>query len=205
MKKSRLWKKKGYRYGALRFLSLVMAVVLFLPYALEVVQATSVGSGPDSAGDVGTGTQTDTLDLGNGISITLEKDDSGNYLIKEAAHVSKLGQATSGTSGMTFVLNNDITIPSITSAAAGMFEGTFEGNGKVITIQDINITDNTSGEVSQGLLFGTVSGSGKVQNLIVDIKDENASYTRVSKVEHGAAEGSPEVNVLTEAQAPYVG
>ena len=55
-------------------------------------------------------------------------------------------------------------------------------NGHVIKINRLDITDSTSGTetqgVSQGALFGTVSGT--VENLIIDVTAENASYERIS-------------------------
>lgn len=83
------------------------------------------------------------------------------------------------TSG-TYTLQNDITIESITSSASGVFGGTFDGNGHVVTIKDINITEEdikniTESQIS-GLLFGTVTGT--VRNVILDIEDADAKYTR---------------------------
>ena len=81
----------------------------------------------------------------------------------------------------TFRLNQDLDI-GITSAATGTFAGTFDGDGHVIKINQLNITDSTPGTetqgVSQGALFGTVSGT--VENLIIDVTAENASYERIS-------------------------
>ena len=52
----------------------------------------------------------------------------------------------------------------------------------MIKISQLHITDSTSGTgtqgVSQGALFGTVSGT--VENLIIDVTAENASYERIS-------------------------
>ena len=72
----------------------------------------------------------------------------------------------------------------ITAAATGTFEGTFDGNGHVVTVEKLQISDSTgtgtaderkdgtkknSDPVSQGALFGTVSGI--VKKLVVDVKD----------------------------------
>ena len=104
------------------------------------------------------------------------------YLVENTEQISKLGQASADqTKEKTFRLNQDLDI-GITSAATGTFAGTFDGDGHVIKINRLDITDRTSGTetqgVSQGALFGTVSGT--VENLIIDVTDENASYERIS-------------------------
>ena len=104
------------------------------------------------------------------------------YLIDSAEQMAKLGQASADqTKEKTFRLNQDLDI-GITSAATGTFAGTFDGDGHVIKINHLDITDSTLGPgtqgVSQGALFGTVSGT--VENLIIDVTDENASYERIS-------------------------
>lgn len=104
------------------------------------------------------------------------------YLVENTEQISKLGQASADqTKEKTFRLNQDLDI-GITSAATGTFAGTFDGDGHVIKINHLDITDSTPGTetqgVSQGALFGTVSGI--VENLIIDVTDENASYERIS-------------------------
>ena len=109
----------------------------------------------------------------------LEPGADGIYSITTTKQLLALGNAdVVYTKGKTFKLTNDLTISSITTAATGTFAGTFDGNGHVITITKLRISDSTPGEAAQGVLFGKVTGS--VKNLIVDIKDENASYTRTS-------------------------
>ncbi len=104
------------------------------------------------------------------------------YLVENTEQMSKLGQASEDqTKKKTFRLKQDLDI-EIRSAATGTFAGTFDGDGHVIKISRLDITDRTSGTetqgVSQGALFGTVSGT--VENLIIDVTDENASYERIS-------------------------
>lgn len=104
------------------------------------------------------------------------------YLVENTEQMSKLGQASAEqTNDKTFRLKQDLDI-GITSAATGTFAGTFDGDGHVIKINQLNITDSTPGTetqgVSQGALFGTVSGT--VENLIIDVTAENASYERIS-------------------------
>ena len=104
------------------------------------------------------------------------------YLVENTEQMSKLGQAsTEQTNGKIFRLKQDLDI-GIESAATGTFAGTFDGDGHVIRINKLKIEDsaedtNKTG-VSQGALFGTVSG--RVENLIIDVTAENASYERIS-------------------------
>lgn len=135
---------------------------------------------------LGIGSRAESLALGTGPDINFETTTDGNgktiYLIDSAEQMSKLGQASAEqTSAKTFRLNQDLEM-NITSAATGTFEGTFDGDGHVIKIVNLDINDSTSGTeaqgVSQGALFGTVSGI--VENLIIDVTDENASYERIS-------------------------
>ncbi|MDY4546917.1 MAG: hypothetical protein SO454_08595, partial [Candidatus Choladocola sp.] len=113
---------------------------------------------------------------------TITESEETVYLVENTEQISKLGQASEAqTSGKIFRLNKDLEI-GITSAATGTFAGTFDGDGHVIKINHLDITDSTPGTetqgVSQGALFGTVSGI--VENLIIDVTDENASYERIS-------------------------
>ena len=129
------------------------------------------------------------LILGNGIGAKAEEvrptynigdfDQSGNtYLITSASQLLALGNATEDqTTGKNFKLVNDLDISSIPTAAVGTFAGIFDGDGHVITIESLKIKDSISGS-AHGVLFGTVIGT--VQNVIVDVKDENASYTGIS-------------------------
>lgn len=135
---------------------------------------------------LGIGSKAESLELGTGPDINFDTTADGDgrtiYLIDSAEQISKLGQASADqTKEKTFRLNQDLDI-GITSAATGTFAGTFDGDGHVIKINRLDITDRTSGTetqgVSQGALFGTVSGT--VENLIIDVTDENASYERIS-------------------------
>ena len=135
---------------------------------------------------LGIGSRAESLALGTDPKINFDTTTDGGgktiYLIDSAEQMSKLGQASADqTKEKTFRLKQDLDI-GITSAATGTFAGTFDGDGHVIKINHLDITDSTLGPgtqgVSQGALFGTVSGT--VENLIIDVTDENASYERIS-------------------------
>lgn len=117
------------------------------------------------------------------------------YLVESAEQLQMLGKATgTETEGKIFRLKNDITVTSVTSPATGTFAGIFDGNGHVILYSDIDITvtdvEPTSESKVQGVLFGKVSGT--VQNLIIDVEDEDAAYTRNTKNEAVGMAGEPE-------------
>ena len=152
--------KKQIWYGAAGLFCLVAAVLVLI-----------LGNGM--------GAQAEPLHMGDKtLDFTLDSTDS-YYEIKNSAQLSALGNATADqTKDKNFKLVKDLKISSITAASTGIFAGTFDGKGYVITIETLDITDSTSGEAAQGVLFGTVTGT--VQNVIVDVKDENASYTRIS-------------------------
>ena len=135
---------------------------------------------------LGIGSRAESLALGTDPKINFETTTDGDgktiYLIDSAEQISKLGQASEEqTREKIFRLNKDLEI-GITSAATGTFAGTFDGNGHVIKINHLDITDSTPGTetqgVSQGALFGTVSGT--VENLIIDVTDGEATYQRTS-------------------------
>ena len=159
-------RKKKVRYAAAGTLCLAVAIgILTLGLGIGSRAETSVKLGD--------------LDV-NFDTIT----ESGEtvYLVENTEQMSKLGKASADqTKGKIFHLNKDLEI-GIKSAATGTFAGTFDGNGHVIKINQLNITDRTPGTetqgVSQGALFGTVSGT--VENLIIDVTAENASYERIS-------------------------
>lgn len=159
------------------------------------------------------------LILGNGIGAQAESRGDYNidhfhisgdtYLVTSVSQLLELGNATADqTNGKNFKLTNDLTISAITTAATGIFAGTFDGNGHVITITELKISDSTPGKAAQGVLFGTVTGS--VNNLIVDIKDKNASYTRTSDAGVTISRNSPSKwtdstgNVQTDEPKPYM-
>lgn len=125
------------------------------------------------------------------------------YLVENADQMSKLGQASvEQTAGKTFRLNQDLDM-EIAMAATGTFAGTFDGDGHVIKIVNLDINDRTSGTeaqgVSQGALFGTVSG--KVESLVIDVTHGNASYQRTSDA-GVEANGTPTVTSV-EAKPAY--
>lgn len=155
---------------------------------------------------LGIGSRAGSLTLGTGPDINFDTATDGNgktiYLIDSAEQMSKLGQASAEqTNGKIFRLKQDLDI-RIKSAATGTFAGTFDGDGHVIKINHLRITDSTSGTetqgVSQGALFGTVSGT--VENLIIDVTDENASYERISDAGVTESKGTPS---KTEADKKY--
>lgn len=135
---------------------------------------------------LGIGSRAESLALGTDPKINFETTTDGDgktiHLIDSAEQISKLGQASEEqTREKIFRLNKDLEI-GITSAATGTFAGTFDGNGHVLKINHLDITDSTPGTetqgVSQGALFGTVSGT--VENLIIDVTDGEATYQRTS-------------------------
>lgn len=159
------------------------------------------------------------LILGNGIGAQAESRGDYNidhfhisgdtYLVTSVSQLLELGNANAvQTENKKFKLTNDLTISSINTAATGIFAGTFDGNGHVITITELKISDSTPGKAAQGVLFGTVTGS--VNNLIVDIKDKNASYTRTSDAGVTISRNSPSKwtdstgNVQTDEPKPYM-
>lgn len=144
---------------------------------------------------LGVGARAEELDLGGAEKINFaytEENGTRIYKVETADQLRDLGNATKGTQGKTFRLENDLTV-DIRAAAGGTFEGTFDGNGHVITVETLQINDSTgtgtederkagtipnSQAVAQGALFGTVSGT--IENLIVDVEDSDAAYTRTS-------------------------
>lgn len=175
------WKKKGFRYSAAGTLCLMLAAG---------IMALGLGTGARAAGTIG------------------ELNTAGGY-ISSASDFELLRNASeTDTTGKTYTLTQDITISSITSAATGTFDGTFDGGGHVITIEDIDITDVSYtesgtvevGAVDHGILFGTVTGT--VTNLIVDVTDDDASYTRISNA-GVEPDGSPVTSVTSDGSAEY--
>lgn len=153
MKKfTKLLKEKRWRWTAGGVTCLVLAVMIF---------ALSSGGNASAA------------------TTTISELDRANGKITEAAEFELLRNAQIE-SGKTYTLENDITIDSITSVANGSFAGTFDGNGHVITINNVAITEGDVKAIKDsqisGLLFGKVQGN--VRNVIIDIKDDNASYVR---------------------------
>jgi len=161
---TRMWKNRKFQYGFLGTLCLLSAAGLL---------ALGMGNGARA--------EKKSVNLGNN-TIELEYQNNA-YQIETSAQLQKIGNAVSGTSGKTFQLVNDIDLGNITQAATGKFEGTFDGNGHVITIQSVKIADNSQNDkktpVNAGVLFGTVTGT--IQNLIVDIEGETA-YEKKSDV-----------------------
>lgn len=170
-------RKKKVRYAAAGTLCLAAAIGILV---------LGLGIGSRAA---------DTVNLGTGLSENFEVASDEAYLVESAGQLKNLGLATTGTEGKTFRLKQDLEI-GITSAATGTFAGTFDGNGHVIKIVKLNINDSTSGTGAQGALFGTVSGT--VENLIIDVTDENASYERISDA--GVKESSKKETKTKPAQ-----
>ena len=160
--------KKQIWYGAAGLFCLVAAV-------LVLILGHGIGAQAESRGDY---------------NIDHFHISGDTYLVTSVSQLLELGNATADqTNGKNFKLTNDLTISAITTAATGIFAGTFDGNGHVITITELKISDSTPGKAAQGVLFGTVTGS--VNNLIVDIKDKNASYTRTSDAGVTISRNSP--------------
>ena len=154
-----LMKKKKVRYAAAGTLCLAAAIGIL---------TLGLGIGSRAA---------ETVTLGTGLSENFEVASDGTYLVDSAGQLKNLGLATMGTANKTFRLTQDLEM-EITSAATGTFAGSFEGDGHVIKISRLDIKDSTPGTGAQGALFGTVSGT--VENLVIDVTDESASYQRIS-------------------------
>lgn len=173
MKKfTKLLKEKRWRWTAGGVMCLAVAAIIFALSADFSAEA-------------------DTITIGEQSFI---QDTDGSYLIDSAEKMIALSNATSGTNG-TFKLTEDITV-SVSAPATGIFEGTFDGNGHVITINSAGISSNKAGEVSQGLLFGTVSDNGTVKNVIIDFAGD-ISYTRTSLGELVLDETKPMTYVVS--------
>lgn len=179
--------KKQIWYGAAGLFCLVAAV-------LVLILGNGMGAQAESRGDY------------NIDHFSISGD---TYLVTSVSQLLELGNATvDQTENKKFKLANDLTISSINTAATGIFAGTFDGNGHVITITELQISDSTPGKAAQGVLFGTVTGS--VNNLIVDIKDKNASYTRTSDAGVTISRNSPSKwtdstgNAQTDEPKPYM-
>ena len=182
--------KKQIWYGAAGLFCLVAAVLVLI-----------LGNGM--------GAQAEPLHMGDKtLDFTLDSTDS-YYEIKNSAQLSALGNATADqTKDKNFKLVKDLKISSITAASTGIFAGTFDGKGYVITIGKLQISDATSGTSSQGVLFGTVTGT--VRNVIVNITDDEATYKRTSDAGVTSSEQTPVERVVSGGETleqppkPYV-
>lgn len=182
--------KKQIWYGAAGLFCLVAAVLVLI-----------LGNG--------IGAQAEPLHMGDKtLDFTLDSTDH-YYEIKNSAQLSALGNATADqTKDKNFKLVKDLKISSITAASTGTFAGTFDGKGYVITIGKLEISDATSGTSSQGVLFGTVTGT--VRNVIVNITDDDATYKRTSDAGVTSSEQTPVERVvsggktLEQPPKPYV-
>ena len=179
-------RKKKVRYAAAGTLCLAAAIGI-------LVLGLGIGSRAETSVELG--------DLNVNFD-TITESEKTVYLVENTEQMSKLGQASEEqTKDKTFRLNQDLDI-GIRSAATGTFAGTFDGDGHVIRINTLKIEDsakdtNKTG-VSQGALFGTVSG--RVENLIIDVTAENASYQRTSDAGVTESTGTPS---KTEADKKY--
>ena len=182
--------KKQIWYGAAGLFCLVAAVLILI-----------LGNGM--------GAQAEPLHMGDKtLDFTLDSTDH-YYEIKNSAQLSALGNATADqTKDKNFKLVKDLKISSITAASTGIFAGTFDGKGYVITIGKLQISDATSGTSSQGVLFGTVTGT--VRNVIVNITDDEATYKRTSDAGVTSSEQTPVERVVSGGETleqppkPYV-
>lgn len=182
--------KKQIWYGAAGLFCLVAAVLVLI-----------LGNGM--------GAQAEPLHMGDKtLDFTLDSTDH-YYEIKNSAQLSALGNATADqTKDKNFKLVKDLKISSITTASTGTFAGTFDGKGYVITIGKLQISDATSGTSSQGVLFGTVTGT--VRNVIVNITDDDATYKRTSDAGVTSSEQTPVERVVSGGETleqppkPYV-
>lgn len=182
--------KKQIWYGAAGLFCLVAAVLVLI---LEN----------------GMGAQAEPLHMGDKtLDFTLDSTDH-YYEIKNSAQLSALGNATADqTKDKNFKLVKDLKISSITAASTGTFAGTFDGKGYVITIEKLEISDATPGTSSQGVLFGTVTGT--VRNVIVNITDDDATYKRTSDAGVTSSEQTPVERVVSGGETlkqppkPYV-
>ncbi|MEI3188683.1 MAG: hypothetical protein V8S38_03145 [Lachnospiraceae bacterium] len=182
--------KKQIWYGAAGLFCLVAAVLVLI-----------LGNGM--------GAQAEPLHMGDKtLDFTLDSTDH-YYEIKNSAQLSALGNATADqTKDKNFKLVKDLKISSITAASTGTFAGTFDGKGYVITIGKLQISDATSGTSSQGVLFGTVTGT--VRNVIVNITDDEATYKRTSDAGVTSSEQTPVERVVSGGETleqppkPYV-
>lgn len=182
--------KKQIWYGAAGLFCLVAAVLILI-----------LGNG--------IGAQAESLHMGDKtLDFTLDSTDH-YYEIKNSAQLSALGNATADqTKDKNFKLVKDLKISSIKAASTGIFAGTFDGKGYVITIGKLQISDATSGTSSQGVLFGTVTGT--VRNVIVNITDDDATYKRTSDAGVTSSEQTPVERVVSGGETlkqppkPYV-
>ena len=172
------WQKRSTKYAAAGTLLLALA---------GAALALSVGSGARAASSIS------------------ELNDADGQITTADEFLLLRNASEEETSGNTYTLMQDIVIDEIFTAATGTFAGTFNGNGHVITIENINISDSTSEKVSHGILFGTVGANAAVYDLIINITDEDASYTRTSTVKRGdAIDGTPEEKPEGEPPTPTV-
>ena len=180
-------RKKKVRYAAAGTLCLAAAIGI-------LVLGLGIGSRAETSVTLG------NLDVNFD---TITESEETVYLVENADQMAKLGQASAKqTAGKTFRLNQDLDM-EIAMAATGTFAGTFDGDEHVIRINKLKIEDsaedtNKTG-VSQGALFGTVSGT--VESLVIDVTYGSASYQRTSDA-GVEANGTPTVKPV-EAKPAY--
>lgn len=105
------------------------------------------------------------------------------YIVDDASKMQALFNASEDeTRGRHFRLTNDIIVSSITTASTGTFAGELDGQGYVLTINDVNIVSSGNKYTeSFGILFGNVSSSGKVTDLIINLPN-GGNVTRNSTI-----------------------
>ncbi|MGN0342464.1 MAG: FN3 associated domain-containing protein [Roseburia sp.] len=128
-------------------------------------------------------------------------DDQGNYQVETAAQLQALGNATEAeTQNRTFLLTKDITVESVSAASTGTFAGTLDGNGHMITYGDVTISsETTSGTetvINEGILFGSLTGTGTVKNLFLKVGDVN--YVHENAVAATVSGGEVSLKPYTE-------
>lgn len=108
------------------------------------------------------------------------QDEAGNYVIERGSELAWVAAAVNGTlpvesratsyANKTFVLNADIDLGGNEWTPIGVknnhFNGTFDGNGH--TIKGLKITELHDGTNAQAALFGTISLTTTIKNVVID-------------------------------------
>ena len=108
------------------------------------------------------------------------QNEAGNYVIERGSELAWMAAAVNGTlpvesratsyANKTFVLNADIDLGGNEWTPIGVkanhFNGTFDGNGH--TIKGLKITELHDGTNAQAALFGTISLTTTIKNVVID-------------------------------------